>query len=252
MGIFDVQGLGAGGALLHQTASPAMTEIAQQNQAIRENRPLDVIEQGSAEALQNLQMGLTDATGTLQPSIGQGQQLTGELQNLLMGNTPIDQIPGFNAMSDARRQAVGDLGTGMAGTGKFFSGTTASRAGDIGGAMQNQLMQQRIQNLMMGAQPGQQATSQLAGMQMGAGTTGAQIPMTAGTNIANIIMGQQAQQQQAQQAADANQSGFLSDVLGLAGTVGGFLMGGPAGAGVGGTIGRGVGNMGENIATGGR
>ena len=118
--------------------------------------------------------------------------------------------------------------------------------------MQNQLMQQRIQNLMMGAQPGQQATGQLAGMQMGAGTTGAQIPMTAGTNIANIIMAQQ-QAQAAKDAADAaNKGGFLSDVLGLAGTVGGFLMGGPAGAVAGGGIGSGVGNMGENIATGGR
>ena len=252
MGIFSTIAGGGGPQMSAATNvlsnAPAMIQAGQ----ARQDRPINMIEAGKEEALQNLQMGLADATGTLQPAIGQGQQLSGELQSLLMGNTPINQIPGYNAMTSARQEAVGDLGTGMAGTGKFFSGTTAERAGDIGGAMQNQLMQQRIQNLMMGAQPGQQATGQLAGMQMGAGTTGAQIPMTAGTNIANIIMAQQ-QAQAAKDAADAaNKGGFLSDVLGLAGTVGGFLMGGPAGAVAGGGIGSGVGNMGENIATGGR
>jgi hypothetical protein len=203
-------------------------EGAQSQLADASQQAQSTVSASQAPALQQLQMGLSDASSTLQPAIGQGNELSSELQNLLMGNTQMSEIPGYNAMSNARREAVGDLGTGMAGTGKFFSGTTAERAGDIGGAMQNQLMQQRIQSLMMGAQPGNQATSQLAGMQMGAGTVGANIPLSiansiagmqmgAGTNAANITMADQTE-------------GAIGDILGAVGTIGGAVAGRPPAA----------------------
>ena len=170
------------------------------------------ITQGKDDALQSLQMGLNQATGTLQPTINQSSELSTQLQNLLMGNTPTNQIPGFNAMSNARRDAVSDFGTGMGGAGKFFSGSMAEGAANIGGGMQNQFLQQAIQNLMMGAQPGQQMQSNLAGMQMGTGTAGANIQSGAGLNAANLTMGDQSQ-------------GIFGDLLSAAGTLGGAYLG---------------------------
>lgn len=172
--------------------------------------------QGKDAALSNMTMGLNQAQGTLQPTINRGNQYQDDIQNLLMGKTNISSIPGFNAMSDARRDAVSDLGTGMAGTGKFFSGTTADRAADIGGSMQNQFLQQYLNNLVMGAQPGQQATNQLAGFQMGTGTNMANTNMVAGSNMGNMIMADQS-------------DGAFGDILGAAASLGGAYMGSKSG-----------------------
>lgn len=184
---------------------------------------VSAITQGQNQALQNLMMGLSDATSTLQPTINQSQGYATSIQDLLMGKTPIEAIPGYNAMVQARGDAVGDLGTGMAGTGKFFSGTTAEGAANIGGAMQNQFLQQYLNNLMGAAAPGQQMQSQLAGMQMGAGTTGAQIPMTAGTNIANLYSGGGANL--ANLTMGDQSQGVFGDILGAAATLGGAYLG---------------------------
>lgn len=169
--------------------------------------------QGKDAALSNMTMGLNQARGTLQPTIDRGNHYQDDIRSLIMGKTDISSIPGFNAMSDARREAVGDLGTGMAGTGKFFSGTTADRAADIGGSMQNQFLQQYLNNLVMGAQPGQQATNQLAGFQMGTGTNMANTNMGAGSNMGNMIMADQSE-------------GAFGDILGATATLGGAYLGG--------------------------
>ena len=190
------------------------------------------ITQGQQDALSQLRMGLTGAESTLQPTIAQGEQYQQDIRNLLMGGSDISTMPGYDAMSNARRSAVGDLGTGMAGTGKFFSGTTAERAADIGGGMENQFRQQLLQNLFMGAQPGQQASSQLAGMKMGAGTAGAQIPMAAGANIANLLQSSGANLANLQMGDQSK--GVFGDILGAAATLGGAYMGSkpPATSGV--------------------
>ena len=182
-----------------------------------QTKPLDGV---ADQALSSIQMGLDQATSTLDPNIGRSEELSGMLQSLLMGNTPTSSLPGYNAMTMARKDAIGDLATNNAGMGKFFSGTTAEQAADIGGSMENQLLQQTIQNLMMGAQPGQQMGGQLAGMQMGAGTASAQVPL----NIAQMQMQQNMANQQAQAATEANESGFWEDVLGGVATVGGALL----------------------------
>ena len=239
MGIFDVQNFASGGGMMPGQvqsiagAMPTMMASARQKQ----NAPLDAIRGSEAQAMQNLQMGLTDASTTLQPTIDQGNQYQQGIMEMLMGSGDVSGMPGYNAMQSARQDAIGDLGTGMAGTGKFFSGTTAEQAANIGGAMENQFRQQALQNMFMGAQPGQQATNQLAGFQMGAGQTGAQIPMTAGSNIANMMMGQQQLAAQQAQAKKDRKAGMFGDILGLAGTVGGFMLGGPPGAVAGGALG---------------
>ena len=242
MGIFDIQQMVASGGINPTSIKDISGQIRPMNPFTKPQvSPIDEIRRGETQAMQNLQIGLGDATKTLQPTIDIGNQYTGDIRNLLMGRTDVSTLPGYNAMTMARRDAISDLGTGMAGTGKFFSGTTAEQASDIGGAMQNQFMQQYLNNLMMGAQPGQQATSQLAGYQMGAGQTGAQIPMTAGTNIANMMMGQQQLAAQQAQANKDRKAGFWGDILGTVGTIGGFMLGGPMGAAAGGTIGSAIG-----------
>lgn len=168
---------------------------------------------GNDAALSKLMMGVNQAQSSLQPMISQSTGYNAEIANMLMGKTDPTTIPGYNAMTNARREAVGDLGTGMAGTGKFFSGSTAEGAAEIGGSMQNQLMQQYLNNLMMGAQPGNQAATNLAGMKMGAGTSGANILSSGGANMANMIMGDQSQ-------------GAFGDILGAAATLGGAYLGG--------------------------
>jgi hypothetical protein len=168
---------------------------------------------GNQDALANIVMGLNQAQGTLQPMIDQSTGYNSKIANMLMGKTDPTTIPGYNAMTNARREAVGDLGTGMAGTGKFFSGSTAEGAANIGGSMQNQLMQQYLSNLMMGAQPGNQAATNLAGMQMGGGTSGANIMAGGGANMANMIMADQSE-------------GVFGDILGAAATLGGAYLGG--------------------------
>jgi len=219
MGIFS----GVGEFLFGKKPDVAAAQ-AQMQQGTQQG--VSAINQGQNQALSQLLMGLNNASSTLQPTINQGNQYQNDIRSLLMGNSDISQMPGYNAMSSSRRDAIGDLGTGMAGTGKFFSGTTAEQAANIGGGMENQFRQQLLQNLFMGAQPGQQATNQLAGFQMGAGQTGAQIPMTAGANIANLYSGG-GNAMANMTMADQSQGAF-GDILGAAATLGGAYLGAKA------------------------
>lgn len=208
------------------------------------------------QAQDALQTGMGDVAATLDPDVQRAQQYSEQLQNLLMGQTPIETLPGYDAMVAARQEGVGDLATMMGGAGKLFSGTTAEGAADIGGALQNQLMQQTIANLMGAAQPGQQMTSQLAGYRMGTGQQMAQLPFqqagldlqTQGMNIQqqqfmeDLAFRREQYRQALKEQAAANKSGFMGDLLGGLGTVGGFMLGGPVGAAAGGAIGGAVGS----------
>lgn len=138
-----------------------------------------------------------------------GQPYMSKIQNLLMGQTPVNQIPGYQNMLAARGEAIDDLSTIQSGLGKFFSGSTAEQAAGIGGQLQNQLMQQRLSNLGMGLS---QATG-LAGQGYGQAQ-----------DIANLLMGgQAASNQYAMQGAGARQQA-MGDILGAAGTAAGLAM----------------------------
>lgn len=173
-----------------------------------------------SNATQAIQQGLMNASQTLSPEIDKSQQYSDELQNLLMGKTDISQIPGYEMMLSARGDALEDLSTTRAGMGKFFSGTTGEQAAEIGGELANRLMQQRIQNLTGGASTGHNMASQLAQMQMGAGTSKAAIPL----QIQQMIMQQQQFDEQMKEEAAANEAGFFGDIIGAgAGVLGAWL-----------------------------
>lgn len=183
------------------------------------------------EPVVGIQGGLTSAMDLLAPHMQGTQQAYDRFQNELFGNpTATQNLPGYGSMVSARGDAIDDLVTGRAGFGKLFSGSTGEAAADIGGSMEQNLRNNYLNMLMGETQAGRNLATQGAGMQMG----GAQ-------SIANILMGQE-QMQAAQNQANADRkTGFWGDLLGAAGTVGGFLLGGPAGAGIGAGIGTALG-----------
>lgn len=215
MAIFDLKTAFAPGGGSGESIRPMVAQITGMPAAPQKQ----TIEGAGEESLQAIQQGLGQATGTLSPLTSQAGTLTPEITKFLMGGTPNAQIPGVENMLMARREAIGDLGTGMAGTGKFFSGSTAEQASEIGGAMSNQLRQQYLNNLMRGAAPGQNAMGQLAGIQMGAGTASAQIPL----ELQRMLMQQEQFAQQMKEQQSANQAGFVGDLLGAAATALPFL-----------------------------
>jgi hypothetical protein len=163
--------------------------------------------EAEAARMRELTEGRAGATeAAYQQAIGRMQPFQTAMSDLVMGRTPIESIPGYNAMSTARREAIGDLGTGMAGTGKFFSGTTAEQASDIGGQLQNQLIQQQLQNLQMGMS----GAGQMGGMDIGGAT-----------DISNLLMGGMGQAGQLDIGAAGVRRESMGDILGAAGTLAG-------------------------------
>ena len=117
--------------------------------------------------------------------------------------------------------------------GMLFSGATAEEAADVGGSMANQLRQQYMQMLMGEAQAGRNLALGLGQLELG--ESGQQIQKY------GIDVG-------AKQAAQAQKGSFWRDLLGAAGTIGGFLIGGPGGAALGGMAGS---TLGGNVGGGG-
>jgi hypothetical protein len=148
--------------------------------------------------------GLTqDAYGR---AIERAQPFQTAMSDLIMGRTPIESIPGYNAFSNARRDAIGDLGTGMAGTGKFFSGTTAEEASTLGGGMQQDFLQNYLQNLRMGMT----SAGDISGLDIGGVS-----------DVSNLVMGGMNQAGNLDIAGAGVRRQSMGDLLGAAGTLAG-------------------------------
>lgn len=183
------------------------------------------------EPVAGIQGGLNSAMDLLAPHMQGTQQAYDRFQNELFGNpTATQNLPGYGSMVSARGDAIDDLVTGRAGFGKLFSGSTGEAAADIGGSMEQNLRNNYLNMLMGETQAGRNLATQGAGMHMGAGQS-----------IANLLMGQEQMQAAQDQASSDRKTGFWGDLLGAAGTVGGFLLGGPAGAAGGNVVGSALG-----------
>lgn len=177
---------------------------------------------------------LTEFKGNIKPYIGAGKRALGQYEAQLgLTEGPVFDVttlPGYQASLSRGLDAVnqGGAGSGMLMSGERLKGLQSAGQqvfGDYYRDYMNRIMglSNLGQSSVMGAgQLGQQA----AGLQM----QGAQ-------GISNLM----AQQEMAE--AQAANAGF-GDMMGMLGSVGGMMMGGPLGASIGGAAGSAVGGGG--------
>lgn len=152
-----------------------------------------------------------------QPYLGGGQSAQEQLMAQLgIGGTAklfdVTQLPGYQ---NALKQGLSSVNQGAAGSGMLMSG---DRLKGLQSAGQNIFGNYYNDYL-----------SRLFGM--------SNQGFSAAGNLANIRTGGMTQQLGLMQQQQAQEADMMSDMLGLAGTVGGMMVGGPVGAGIGGSVG---------------
>lgn len=184
-------------------------------------------EQSYQQAQQRLDQGLSQATGTLQPWMQQGQQAFG-VQSALSGALGADaqrqafsdfvSSPGQEWLQQQGEQAVTRQASALGGLG---GGNVQKELARFGQGLAQQDLQNQFDRLGYVSGMGGQAASQLAGSQVGVGQYGAGM----GQGLANLRydtgnrlsqIAQQKAQQQATQLGTAG--GNLANLLGGAGT----------------------------------
>lgn len=111
---------------------------------------MNLISQGmdptSPEIMDLINQGQSQLGGDILSQVQQGMPVSQELQDLIGSDLnigPLEESRGYQTMLQARGEGLRDLSTQMGGLGKFFSGSTASAAGDISGRLAQGLEQEQ-------------------------------------------------------------------------------------------------------------